>query len=114
MSWINREFWQYAVDCVGICRRGVSRLCDDQRTDNGPIAARAQAFIDEQRAIDQRECAARHGSAGVAYQACMQAKSIDRRVMLEEMLEQLEGRRTALAKQCHDPVTAAPAVCYDT
>ena len=81
--------------------------------DNGPIAARAQAFIDEQRAIDQRECAARHGSAGVAYQACMQAKSIDRRVMLEEMLEQLEGRRTALAKQCHDPFTAAPAVCYD-
>ena len=80
---------------------------------NGPIAARAQAFIDEQRAIDQRDCAAQHSGAGVAYQACMQAKSIDRRVMLEEMLEQFENRRTALAEQCHDPVTGGPAVCYD-
>ncbi len=81
--------------------------------DASPIAARAQAFIEAQRAIDQRECAAQHGASGPAYQSCLEARTIDRQALLEEMLDRLDDRSAGLARQCYDPITAAPVVCYD-
>ena len=82
-------------------------------SNDGAIAARAQAFIEAQQAIDQRECAAQHGSSGPAYQTCLEARTVDRQAMLKEMLNRLQDRHAALARQCYDPLTGAPAVCYD-
>ena len=100
----------FALVFVGMLLAGCTTT---GRSDTTPINAKTQAFIQAQRAIDQRECADQHGTIGPAYRACIQDKTIDRQEMLQQMLDQFENRRADLAEQCYDPITGDTVICYD-